>query len=196
MTKELEPIDHVTNYPPKYLEQYQDSALLDALVGSMILPLNDFEDQFTLFKTLLTIDSATGRNLDLIGDLLNGTTRPVDDDIYRKYLFGLVAAYNSTGTGKEIIDISNKIIEAEFITITEDFDAAFSIYVTNSVNADFNLLREAILIAKAAGVQLSKIVVTNEPIYFGFDTDTSPDSGTFDILGNPFAGAGAYSIIV
>ncbi len=196
MTKELEPIDYNTDYPTKYLGQYVDSPLLDALIGSMVAPLNDFEDQYTLFKTILTIDSATGRNLDLIGDLLNGSTRPVDDEVYRKYLFGLVAAYNSTGTAKEIIEISNKIIDAEFITVMENFDAAFSIYVTNSVNPNYDLLREAIFIAKAAGVRLSKIVETNQPIYFGFDTDASPDSGTFEILGNPFAGAGAYSIIV
>ncbi len=196
MTKELEVIDHAAEGLDNILKQYKDSPLFKAFLEPMLSPMADFETQFTAFKSQLTLDVAEGENLDLIGDMLNAQSRPVDDEDYRNLLKALVIAYNSSGTANDIIKAINLIIEAEETKIVETYEAGFAIEIKNISSGDVSQANRIVRIAKGAGIEFIKTTVTNYTPYFGFEEDADPDSGTFDLMGENLSGAGYYSLLI
>ncbi len=198
MTKEIEVIDHATNGLSNVLKQYKESQLFKSFLEPMLSPMADFETQFTAFKSQLTLDVAEGENLNLIGDMLNAQSRPVNDEDYRNLLKALVIAYNSSGTANDIIKAINLIIEAEEIKIVEPYEAGFAIEIKNISSGNVSQANDIIRIAKGAGIEFIKTTVTNYTPYFGFEEDTDSDSGTFDLAiatdeYTPFDYSQAYS---
>lgn len=184
MTKELIVVDHTASGLTKVLTQYKDSALFNSLLTPFLDVLADFEDQFTKFKSELTLDTAEGRNLDLIGDTLNAQSRPVDDEEYRNLLRALIIAYNSSGSAQDIYAILDNITTFDSVYVRDDYGASFSVWVEGApADTDWDSILRTIYIAKAAGIQFNGITSKNDQYlpYFGFDLDQSPDAGPFSV---------------
>lgn len=199
MTKSLDTsIDHSSLGESNVLSQYASADKFKTLLSVLLDKTNEFESQFELFKTTLDIDNAAGVNLDNIGDLLGAPSRGASsDDTYRNLLYALIIAYNATGTASEIIQAAKLIIDAEEIKIIESYNAGFAIEIKNVTSGDVSQVNSIIRIAKGAGIEFIKTTVTNYTPYFGFEEDTDPDSGTFDLLYpdqfTPFDYSQAYS---
>jgi hypothetical protein len=183
MTKSLDTsIDHSSLGVGNVLSQYEAADKFKNLLSVLLDKTNEFEGQFDLFKTTLDIENAAGVNLDNIGDLLGAPSRGASsDDDYRSLLYALIVAYNATGTASEIIQAASLIIDAEEIKIVEAYNAGFAIEIKNLSSGNVSQANDIIRIAKGAGIEFIKTTVTNYTPYFGFEEDTDPDSGTFDL---------------
>ena len=183
MTKELEAIDHEVAGNIKVLSQYKGSPIFKTLLDTFTSKINEIEEELFKFKADLTLDTAVGKNLDLLGDLLNAQTRPVDDETYRTVLYGLVAAYNSEGRASDILALLTKLIVAdEYYLFDGPAPAVFFINLTGAVvPAEPALLTDIINLAKSAGVQFEGIVFIPSgfsPV-FAFTIDGDGDAGPF-----------------
>jgi hypothetical protein len=200
MTKELVAVDHESEGSDKILSQYKNSPIFDVTLDTFTAKINELEDQFTKFKTELTLDTALGVNLDLIGDILNSPIRPIDDEDYRKVLNALVVAYNSDGRASDILSLMNGIMSFDDINIIDYGIASFGVQVFNPVlPLDVDFIVGAVDIAKSAGVLFEGLVVVPDtsPL-FSFFEDDDPNSGGFK-LGTPEVddgSAGYLSIIL
>jgi len=194
MTKELEYVDHLANLPSKVLTQYKTSPKFFALLEPFVENLNDFESEFEKFRTTLTIESATGLNLDKIGDILNAKTRPADDETYRKNLYALVFAYNSEGTALDIVRLFQTVVTAEVIQLREIYDAKFQVHLKEpAASTDYQFLYRAMRLAKPSGVGYLPISTSPLTPTFSFDSDSDPDVLGFSVIGG--ADGGYYSIL-
>ena len=186
MTKELEVINHESEGDTKRLWQYKNSPIFAAILDTFTAKINEIEEQLTKFKTELQLDTATGINLDLIGDMLNSPFRPIDDEDFRRVLKALITAYNSEGRASDILDLLSKIVESDSITITDYGGAAFGAQMSGLpvlTSDDEYFIITAINLAKAAGVLFEGIVSTDFPggdKMFSFNEDTSPNAGGFE----------------
>lgn len=201
MVKELEPINHSETFVSKILEQYKNDLLLRSLLESFIEPMSDLEDQLTLFKNSLTIDVAEGVNLNKIGDSLNVSQRPSDDDIYRSLLFGFVSVYNSNGTPKDIVQALSNMIPGGIVEIIENYEyypATVEVRVVgNDLTNDWNFIFRALILTVAAGIKVVLTFLNPSKGYFGFEND--PGALTFDVLdgsGQSQNKGGYYSMII
>lgn len=186
MTKELEVVEHESSGNEKLLSQYKDSPIFGVLLDTFTSKLNEFEEQVTKFKTELTINTAVGVNLDLIGDILNSPTRPVDDERFREVLFGLVAAYNSEGRASDLLTIIRKLIVAdEYLIFDGPNPATFQIILTGAViPADPSLVISLIDLSKSLGVKFDGLTINPAgflPI-FAFESDGDGDAGPFALV--------------
>ena len=197
MTKELESTDHTTAGNAKRLTQYANSPRFKAILDSATEQLNPLETEFQNFKTMLTIATAEGANLDLVGDILNAPSRPTDDEDFRNLLYGLVAAYNATGRPDEIKTLVELILRTDDVVIRDSAwlhqprpGPGFTIHAFGAViPPDESILLDAILIAKAAGVEFFGITVTSGaylPV-FSFVQDPDTNGGPF-LIQNDDAG--------
>jgi hypothetical protein len=177
MTKELEPVDHSVEGLKNILSKYKDDEKLKVLINTFLLKINELEDEFVKFKTQLSLGTAMGANLTLIGDILNARSRKVDDEEYRKLLYALVTAYNSNGTASDMFNMFQKIIEAETIYVEDIGGGNFRIDLINpTLPIDSSFIYEAIDVAKSAGVGYLPITLV-PPNYFAFSND--PSGGGF-----------------
>lgn len=193
MTKQLENVDHVASIRSKLLSQYKDSPRFYALIEPFIDMLNQFETEFSSFQSSLSLDTATGQNLDLIGDILNSQTRPEDDEDFRKNLYALVFAYNSEGRASDIYRLFEKVVQATTITLREVPDAKFQVHIKEPVSADYQFLYRAMRLAKPIGVGYLPISTSPLTPTFSFSLDPDPDGRGFSVIGG--ADGGYYSIL-
>lgn len=185
MVKTLVSVDHVADGLNNLLGQYKNATLLKGFIEPFLNELNDIETDLTAFKNQLPLFGATGENLDRWGDILNGNRRPTDDNTYRAYLYTLVAAYNSQGSGQNIRSLILSVLNALEVIIYDYGQARFAVEAINPVYTfDRLLLPEIISFAKPAGVEFLGYTEVNafDGSYFAFEGDANPLAGTYSVI--------------
>lgn len=198
MVKPIEIINHSEEAVGKLLSQYQNAPNFLGFLDSFLNELNELETEFDLFKNILSLGAAEGKNLDLWGSILNAPTRPLDDETFRALLYGLIGAYYSSGTAADIKSVlSNLVTPTEAITIKDHQDGSFSVEVIGSTEFIAVEFASSIVdIAKCAGIIFNGITHLDslyEP-YFSFEGDTGAEASGFSVIGGD--DGGFYGILI
>lgn len=139
-------------------------------------------------KMLLVISSATGLNLDGIGQLINEDRVPgATDEEYRIALYTKIAYIRTSGSGNAIIDGLTILTQASGVTLIEEFPATVRAWVnvaSGTVPTDINTRDRDIV---AAGVDFymhytdgfTPFVFDGDPDGLGFSDLTGVDGGRF-----------------
>jgi len=189
MVKPLTPVEHVSNAEKNFLSQYSDTSKFKGFVDSFLSPLDDLEQQVTLFNEQLTLPQAIGQNLNLWGIILNAGTRPTDDESFRILLYALIGAYNSEGRPADIRALILSVLQADSIFIDDNGQATFSFTVLNPIfNFSPQLVTEIVKLAKPGGVEYLGYTVADvytEPT-FSFLGDSRDNSKGFAVASNRY----------
>ena len=186
MVLPLEEVDHSTDLYDNLLSQYKKSPLFFDFIEAFLIELNDLEDEFTLFKTILILANAEGQNLNLWGLILDAKTRPADDDTFRVLLYALIGAYNSDGRPKDIRALILSVLNADNIFIDDNGEATFSFTVFNpTFTFSPELVSDIVSLAKPAGVE-----------FLGYTIADLYSEDTFSFAGDNRTGASTFALAV
>jgi hypothetical protein len=154
--------DHVGGALALLIAQYQDSPLLRGLIGSYVHQIQDVEHGLVqIYQNALSIETAIGVQLDLIGRVVREARDGRTDDDYRRALRVRVLVNKSQGRHEDLIAI---------VRLFEDMDTSGgTVKVQDLQPARIEVRAEApavnepsevhkrVRLAKAAGVSLTTI---------------------------------------
>ena len=160
--------DHKTvayrdNLPTQFQCKPRIKALIDACVGELQLLV----DEVFNATVSLTVNNATGAQLDLLGRIVGEPRLGLDDEDYRRFIRVRVRANRSSGSQDELIDIFQQMlattedpadIDVAFIS---EHPAGFILSAAALANLEQTLIdriNQIITIAKPAGVQFTLTV--------------------------------------
>lgn len=181
--------DHQTEAKARLITQYRESGQLRGLVGAIVKPIQAIEDALVQLNTQRQLDTATGVNLDRLGDILGFPRPPGDSDaLYRQKLLARVKINTSQGEPERVIETFKLFTGATQVQLYEGSPAEIHIaseYVPPD-QATVDLLLGIIEEILPAGVRCGSIVVFDPTETFafegdlpglGFDDDATPGSG-------------------
>lgn len=136
------------------LEQFKGRAAIEALVSSVVAPLNLVESTlFDLLNKRIDIDNAEGVQLDAIGDLLARPRQGLSDANYRTDLRAKIQLHASNGTRDALITLTGDTVTIrEFPNAAAEFEAFHEPYATIITDAAANALYRLLNRGRAAGV--------------------------------------------
>lgn len=135
-----------------------------AFLDVLITPYQDIEDLFIDILDGLSLDTAVGVQLDVIGEIiqLDRTSATEPDDEYRTRLRGEAAALARSGEVETLITVWNEIWQAVKTIVTEYQPATVELAAEVTTDSDDDDLDAAALAsieaAKAGGVGLIPII--------------------------------------
>ena len=201
--KEVAPIDdHVEIATSRLPQQYKDATKKytpsyafeqlsgwESLIYSFVNPAQEME---TIMGNMLVqrgLTTASGVNLDRIGQIVGVDRAGLPDDEYRIILIGQIAANNSNTTGDDLLGITSILIGVntpKIVQILELFPAKFQIeykaaitFEVTDANNDF--------IGQADVGGASPLIPFSIPIgnYFSFELDTLLQDAFLAAMGAP-----------
>lgn len=154
--------------------QFADSANLQALIRALVgetTGAQELEDVLWQLLTERALAVATGYRLDEIGVIVGQPREFTDDDSYRALLYGKIGINSSKGTPEQLIAITDRISEPEFVELTERFPACVQVYVHDPLRL---VILYRLQQAASAGVKvIAESSGDDNPFVFGVDRDTS-----------------------
>lgn len=169
----------ITNYcelaEDRLVEQFEDKPNLKKYLCVLISVLQELEFVFTELNTLRKLGTATGVQLDGLGDIVGVSRSGATDEVYRQLIAFQAGINTSSGEPESIIALAKTLTQSTNVKYTPSFPAGFTLTVdgplvnTNTVRA----LEQSV----PAGVQ---VTVTSS--FLSGDVFTfAPDSGTVDL---------------
>lgn len=153
--------------------------ILKPLIGQV----QDVEDMFQPFFERLNIATATGEQLDKIGEIVGQPRELYDDDVYRQLIFLRIVRNMSEGTPEELIQIFGTMTGAEIVQYVEQYPAAFTLTAINpDYLFDYPYIWEAIQKAKPAAVGINALIEASEPVFAFLDDTVGVTSGFADVV--------------
>lgn len=105
---ELEKIEtHVEDALARLLERHKGRPNIEAFVTSFAEKIQALENAAWDYQTMRSVTTATGYQLDLIGDVVGQLRLGTDDDFYRVLIIVKIAINNSQGSPEQLISIFN-----------------------------------------------------------------------------------------
>lgn len=128
--------DHVVRGLSRLPEQFKDSENFKHLIQIFLEEIQELEDNISEFLRQLNIDTATGFQLDGLGEDA-GVRRPegMSDLNFRKIVKLKRLANTSDGTHSDVAEVIKAACETEGITITPEYPAGF-LFVSDAVVPD------------------------------------------------------------
>jgi hypothetical protein len=130
-------------------ERYNIIKLLSIFVGK----LQEIED--VLFYTFdrMGVFTASGKTLDMIGQIVGEERNYRDDQGYRVGIIGKIAINNGCGTADEIIGIISLFFESAIIKVTDLYPCGFAVSIATSFDLEkLRAIRALLSVIKPAGV--------------------------------------------
>lgn len=124
---------------------------------------------------LISLDDASGAQLDGLGQIIGADRQGLDDDDYRMLLRAQIQINRSGGTIPQLVEIlrlvSNTTLAQAAVELTESFPADFVAKITVALDPGTgDIAAQALYEAKAAGVHGVLHYFDTEPV-FAFDGD-------------------------
>lgn len=167
----------------------------EGVIYSFVQNCQTLEDTMNSMLSSRSLTTATGVNLDRLGEIVGATRNGLSDADYLTRIYIQIGKNNSDGTAFDIISIWQLVITAGIIQFSEIWPAKFQLYLQSpDPSTDYDLIREATEAAKAAGVGFLKITVSSYLPVFVFDSDPDPNGLGFSVIGGDEGGY--YSIII
>ena len=175
----------ISRLPQKYKDPAKtwtwdggDASAWEVVLQSFVKPAQDMETVLNNMLSLRGLYTATGVNLDRIGQIVGQDRGGETDDRYRELIVGQIAENNSDGTARDLLTII-EVILGDLLTGSLGVQEFFPAKVTveygldeGETGVDPELVHQSIEKAKVAGVGVSTLrYVTGD--YFGFDSDAS-----------------------
>ena len=139
-------------------EQFQDSDSFVNLIKGLLSPLPNLKDTLIALKEDRAIDTAFGKQLDRIGEILNVSRNGRDDSLYRSAILAEIFIATSNATPNFIVNAIEFLTESDVIIYQEIYPAGFQIFLTGS-NAldlsDFPLITGLLELDDGTNLELS-----------------------------------------
>lgn len=147
--------DHVDRALSRLLEQYKGKPVISAILTAVARQIQGAEDAAWDVWLRTQMATATGAQLDEVGDIVGQAREGRDDDTYRVWIAARIRLNSSSGTIGEIIDVFMPLLPGATLSIREWFPAAFSLTVSDMVftPALASQFTELLRAAKAGGVR-------------------------------------------
>jgi hypothetical protein len=147
----------------------------ELLIRSYLGEVQALDTAATELLVLVSIDGATGVQLDGLGQIIGAERQGLDDDDYRMLLRAQIQVNKSGGTIPQLIEIirlaSNTTLEQAAVELTESFPADFVVKITVALDPGTgDIAAQTMYEAKAAGVHGVLHYFDTEPV-FAFDGD-------------------------
>ena len=166
----------VANALARLTQQFKNASNMQDLITAFVQEKAELESVWEDLIDNLSIDAATGTNLDQWGTILNVERKGTSDATYRTRLKAAIFRYVSSGRWEEIIQGFTILTDPRYVQGEEIFPAAVSLTgvgVTDPAAVDADEISEAMEDLKAAGVRITALLVTADPP-FVFDGDPDP----------------------
>lgn len=168
--------DHAALIPCRILSQFKQSPKLIGLIQELVRPLNDVETAAFELMTERWIDTAFGRQLDIIGRILGEPRITPDDELYRVRLKVRLRVLRSHGRRRDLLRIARLLIPDDSIDIRfrEYSPCVVEVTVPEPMGALVRPLELYRILqrAKGGGVRL-QLIYTESPSTETFHTDTA-----------------------
>lgn len=150
----------------------------EKLIGCIALQAQDIENVAGQLKTMRSLATAEGVNLDVIGVIVGQARDGMIDDDYRRYIRARILVHRSNGTMDQLIEITKAILnvlETGHVIIRGINDASFILEVRDFAVTDpvARALQDMLCTATSAGVRIG-IVYSAVPLSQTFRFDSGP----------------------
>ncbi len=147
---------HASDAIARIASEYVGKTKMEAMTGLIGDRTQVTEDALWAFSTDLTLDGATGAQLDVLGAMVGESRASKDDDAYRIFIRARVLVNKSSGTGDEILDIFVMLLSdlgAYTVELLELQPATILVQVHGSFDeVDAQSLSVILRSARAAGI--------------------------------------------
>lgn len=197
MSEAVKILDHAGEAIKRLVTQFKGKPRVEALTGALARPNQDLED--TLFDLLEQrwIDTAIGKQLDGIGEIVGESRKGKEDEPYRLAIKAKIGQNNSKATPEDIIAIFKLLVQCEIALFIEYFPAEACIFANKNIeDLDNNDILKFCQKAMPAGARLDYIGWYDGDDAFAFAGD---DNGKGfgdafdDTVGGKFATVTAYN---
>ena len=176
---------------PSLFPLYDDSMEFEPWLDAHQGELDEFDADLAQVKDEIHIETATGQELNLIGNEYGvlGRRRGRDDDSYRAYLMSLMAFFQGVGTipGVKQAVSSGLLVDTDVVVVLEDFDAnKYEIELTDWTAHETGTVRTLADLADPLAIERL------DPVHYLLegDTVTPTSSGTRVITSTSGLGTG------
>ena len=146
--------DHIERGLALIVSQFQAAAQLRAVVRGILGEVQLAEDTLLDLATNLTVDAATGAQLELLGRLLGERRDGLADSAYRRYLRARMMIRLSEGTIDEILEIASTL-SGGTVRYSPAYPAGYRLHLATPVPPELKARFKARLLeATPAGVGL------------------------------------------
>ena len=122
-------IDYVQQAKDLLLYQFKDKPNTNGLLEGLLEPTIEFNQVATDIVDKYNLRTATGKQLDNIGKLLNVSRNNDDDDTYRNRVKSRITVNRATGTLPNLIENLNILLDGKRFTVIEIFPATVQVLV-------------------------------------------------------------------
>lgn len=195
--------DHCEDGLAKLLVQFSDAARLRDLICTYLDETTEVEAAAWSVYTERTLDTATGAQLDGLGEIVRQERiQDQTDDQYRSFIRARIRALRSHGRADDLLDVLRLVIgpDASVIRYEERYPASAELQPADVLPADPYQIYILLRLAKPGGVRLLFIhsyLAESATFTFAPSTADSHDSGTgfTSSTGTPSTGGGLSSVI-
>jgi len=145
----------------------------EKLVRSYAAEVQAFNDAAVALLSLVSLDDATGAQLDGLGQIIGAERQGLDDTEYRNYLRAIIQVNKSGGTIPQLVEIvrlaTNTTLPQAAVELAESYPGDFYIKVSVKLDPGVGyIVADAMYEGKAAGVHGVLHFFQTEPV-FAFD---------------------------
>lgn len=160
--------DHAARSLALLIEQFKkDKPIINGTVNASVSEAQVTEDTLYDMQRFRSIETASGRQLDLIGDIVGVSRTSADDEVYRADIYFGIFLNSSNGEPETLIAALQQITKAAVIDYAEEYPAAVILTmngVSGAIPAD---VMEKLRRLKPAGVRIDlRLNNTETPFIF------------------------------
>lgn len=171
--------NHVELASLRLVQQDKESYNFVKLLSTLTKKLQEIEDALFYLFGRTGIFTASGKTLDMIGEIVGEARRYRSDEDYRTAIVIRIAANNSRGTPEEIIVLVSFFVNINNIRLIETNYTTFFIEVRTDLSIEeIGILKEIILVARPVGIRFGIIIIRLDQV----DTFNTTYSETYDYV--------------
>ena len=178
-----EPIDRAEQALKLLVEQYRGSERIQGLIRAVANQLTEVDEARVQAWTKRWLDTAEGKQLDGLGEILGATRQGRNDDEYRLRLQAQVTINAGSGTPEDVISGVSFLTGANQVWYQEDYPASVRIFVDEAITESQAQRMRRLM---PAGVGSLFVLTTDGDAPFGvtgIDESPYPDALGFGELG-------------
>lgn len=182
----------ITNYceraQTRLLEQFGDKPDLVKYICALITSFQELEFVYGDLLSQRSLDSASGVQLDGLGDIVGVERQGLSDDKYRDVIRFQAAINASNGEPESLITATKQLTGGTDVILTELFPARALLF-TNGDNVSTEIVRQLEDVAPAGvALELISSYASTTPFAFEAEGTSDPDSFGYNEPNDPSSG--------
>lgn len=197
MSEVVKILDHGQDAVNRLVTQYKGKPKIEGFTRALANPAQDLEDTFLDLLTLRSLDTAVGKQLDGLGEIVGESRKGKNDEDYRIAIKAKIGQNISKATPEDVISVFILLVKANTAYFMEYFPAEAAIFAdVNIENLDNYDILKFMQKVMPAGVRLDYIGWYDNGDAFAFQDD--PNAKGFgdafnNAIGGKFATVTAYN---